>query len=203
MAATIASFGSSYDRKSKLKAFDQTKTDIKGLVDAGIRKIPPIFFHPWDTTPKISTTVVKILVIDLQSTHRASMVEMIREASTNLEALGLNVNHLGDLDCGKGLLFSGHYYPACPQPELTIGTSNHTDDRFLVVLLQEQTEGLKIRHQNPKSKYVLEYSKEINSLLGNRKSSPSLLIEDPKTVLKIDEEPSSLKAAWELLVLDP
>ncbi|KAL7599409.1 hypothetical protein Lser_V15G21286 [Lactuca serriola] len=49
------------------------------------------------------------------------------------------------------------------------------------------------------SKYVLEYSKEINSLLGNRKSSPSSLFEDPKTVLKIDEEPSSLKAAWELL----
>ncbi|CAI9289408.1 unnamed protein product [Lactuca saligna] len=60
-----------------------------------------------------------------------------------------------------------------------------------------------LRHSAPSqvewSKYVLEYSKEINSLLGNRKSSPSSLIEDPKTVLKIDEEPSSLKAAWELL----
>nr|KAJ0208250.1 hypothetical protein LSAT_V11C500233270 [Lactuca sativa] len=80
-----------------------------------------------------------------------------------------------------------------------MGTSNHTDNGFLVVLLQEQTECLQILHQNPKSKYVLEYSKEINSLLGNRKSSPSSLFEDPKTVLKIDEEPSSLKAGWELL----
>ncbi|KAL4592262.1 hypothetical protein LXL04_005250 [Taraxacum kok-saghyz] len=60
-----------------------------------------------------------------------------------------------------------------------------------------------LRHSAPSevewSKYVLEYSKEINSLLGNRKSSPSPLIEDPKTVLKNDEEPSCLKAAWELL----
>ncbi|KAF5773318.1 putative nucleoporin [Helianthus annuus] len=48
------------------------------------------------------------------------------------------------------------------------------------------------------SKYVLEYSKQINSLLGSKKSSPPSLIEDPKTVLKV-EEPNSLKAAWELL----
>ncbi|KAL7593164.1 hypothetical protein Lser_V15G32042 [Lactuca serriola] len=64
------------------------------------------------------------------------------------EALGLNVNHLGDLDCGKGLLFSGHFYPACPQQELTMGTSNHTDDGLLAVLLQDQIGGLQIRHQN-------------------------------------------------------
>ncbi|KAI3687758.1 hypothetical protein L1987_81460 [Smallanthus sonchifolius] len=60
-----------------------------------------------------------------------------------------------------------------------------------------------LRHSAPYdgewSKYVLEYSKEINSLLGSKKSSPTSLIEDPKTVLKNVEEPSSLKAAWELL----
>ncbi|XP_042483468.1 nuclear pore complex protein NUP85 [Macadamia integrifolia] len=46
---------------------------------------------------------------------------------------------------------------------------------------------------------VMEYSKEINSLLGNPKLPPSSGIEDPKTVLKIVEEPTSLKAAWELM----
>ncbi|KAK9079454.1 hypothetical protein SSX86_001125 [Deinandra increscens subsp. villosa] len=60
-----------------------------------------------------------------------------------------------------------------------------------------------LRHSAPYdgewSKYVLEYSKEINSLLGNKKSNPISLIEDPKIVLKNVEEPSSLKAAWELL----
>ncbi|CAI9268476.1 unnamed protein product [Lactuca saligna] len=66
------------------QSFRPKKTGVKGLVDAGIRKIPPILFHPRDTTPKISTAVVKIPVIYLQSTHRASMVEMIREAAANL-----------------------------------------------------------------------------------------------------------------------
>ncbi|KAK4422266.1 Nuclear pore complex protein [Sesamum alatum] len=47
--------------------------------------------------------------------------------------------------------------------------------------------------------HVMEYSKEINSLLGNTKSSVTPTIEDPKTVLKKVEEPTSLKAAWELM----
>ncbi|KAL5783313.1 hypothetical protein ACOSP7_008342 [Xanthoceras sorbifolium] len=49
--------------------------------------------------------------------------------------------------------------------------------------------------------YVLEYSREINSLLGNRQSPPCPLIEDPKAVLKKMEEPTCLKAAWELMEL--
>ncbi|XP_061964781.1 nuclear pore complex protein NUP85-like isoform X2 [Populus nigra] len=44
--------------------------------------------------------------------------------------------------------------------------------------------------------YVMEYSKDINALLGNPKSNDSSLIEDPKEVSK---EPTSLKAAWELM----
>ncbi|KAJ4958812.1 hypothetical protein NE237_025923 [Protea cynaroides] len=47
--------------------------------------------------------------------------------------------------------------------------------------------------------HVMEYSKDINSLLGNPKLPPSSGIEDPKTVLKMVEEPTSLKAAWELM----
>ncbi|KAH9761237.1 nuclear pore complex protein NUP85 [Citrus sinensis] len=46
--------------------------------------------------------------------------------------------------------------------------------------------------------YVLEYSKDISSLLGNQTSTTQSLIEDPKEVLK-DPEPSNLKAAWELM----
>ncbi|XP_050212769.1 nuclear pore complex protein NUP85 isoform X2 [Mercurialis annua] len=48
--------------------------------------------------------------------------------------------------------------------------------------------------------YVMEYSKEISSLLGNDKSSTaSPVIEDPNEVLKKGEEPTCLKAAWDLM----
>ncbi|KAL5542211.1 hypothetical protein UlMin_009921 [Ulmus minor] len=38
-----------YDRLSELKAFDETKAGVKGLVDAGITEIPRIFHHSPDS----------------------------------------------------------------------------------------------------------------------------------------------------------
>ena len=60
------------------------------------------------------------------------------------EALGLDSNHLADIECAKGLSFIGHYYPPCPEPELTMGTAKHSDNDFLTVLLQDQIGGLQI-----------------------------------------------------------
>ncbi|GMH29206.1 hypothetical protein Nepgr_031049 [Nepenthes gracilis] len=62
------------------------------------------------------------------------------------EALGLAPNHLGDMKCAEGVFFSGHYYPACPEPEVAIGTSSHADADFLTVLLQDHVGGLQVLH---------------------------------------------------------
>ncbi|KAL5701960.1 hypothetical protein ACHQM5_027238 [Ranunculus cassubicifolius] len=64
------------------------------------------------------------------------------------EALGLNPNHLKDMDCAKGHILLSHFYPACPQPELTMGTTKHSDPDFLTILLQDQISALQVLHQN-------------------------------------------------------
>ncbi|KAB2599813.1 1-aminocyclopropane-1-carboxylate oxidase 1-like [Pyrus ussuriensis x Pyrus communis] len=64
------------------------------------------------------------------------------------EALGLEPDHLRELECAKDYKFVCHYYPPCPKPEVTLGASKHSDPSFLTILLQDQIGGLQVLHDN-------------------------------------------------------
>ncbi|QHO43919.1 deacetoxyvindoline 4-hydroxylase [Arachis hypogaea] len=64
------------------------------------------------------------------------------------EALELKPSHLKDIDCAEEIFLLAHYFPSCPQPELTLRSSGHWDTSFLTVLLQDQVGGLQVFHEN-------------------------------------------------------
>ncbi|PKI54913.1 hypothetical protein CRG98_024695 [Punica granatum] len=41
----------------------------------------------------------------------------------------------------------GHFYPHCPQPDLTVGIASHTDPGVVTVLLQDQIGGLQVKYE--------------------------------------------------------
>ncbi|PON33326.1 Non-heme dioxygenase N-terminal domain containing protein [Parasponia andersonii] len=92
-AAPAATFKAEYDRATELKAFDETKAGVKGLVDAGISEIPRIFYNSIPEGYIKNSSVVgdaKLLfpVIDLEgltgdSFQRKEIVDRVREASEN------------------------------------------------------------------------------------------------------------------------
>ncbi|KAJ8431823.1 hypothetical protein Cgig2_027568 [Carnegiea gigantea] len=253
----------SYDRKTDLKAFDEGKTGVKGLVDVGVRQIPSIFVRPHEDLAKEFDTCqedLAIPIVDLAHARQCSShgeeiirrviwasdkwgffqvvnhgvpleildeviegVRMFHEQDVDAKkefytrdrsrqvrfncnrdlyestaanwrdtlcvnpvfgseldpellppicrevilgfvnhvirlgdlllellsvGLGLEPNHLREMDCTKTWSLVGHYYPACPEPDLTLGTSKHSDPSFLTILLQDQIGGLQVLHQN-------------------------------------------------------
>ena len=78
-----------YDRAEELKAFDDTKEGVKGLVDAGVVNIPKIFLRPPDEIAEKRQNChrngVKVPVVDMsgieRDDRRREIVEEVRIAS--------------------------------------------------------------------------------------------------------------------------
>lgn len=85
MATTV--LDADYDKKIEVKAFDDTKAGVKGIMDSGITKLPRIFIHGKkehiEKSSKIKKFEYHIPVVDLQFHECANhqmLVNQIRHA---------------------------------------------------------------------------------------------------------------------------
>ncbi|CAL5392444.1 unnamed protein product [Camellia sinensis] len=86
-----AAIETNYDSAQVLKAFDDTKTGVKGLVDAGIARVPKIFIQPPDNLNKTTNPnntqfnfpIIDLTGIDKDPIRHREVVDEIREAAEN------------------------------------------------------------------------------------------------------------------------
>ncbi|KAL3007555.1 hypothetical protein AAZX31_08G341800 [Glycine max] len=159
---------STYDRKAEVKAFNDPKAGVKGLVDIETSasdskfSIPIIDLKDIHSGPALHSEIIsktrsachewvffQVISHGIPISVLDKMIDGIRRFHEQVtEASGLHPSYLKELNCAEGLFILGHYYPACPEPELTMGTTKHTDSNFMTLLLQDQLGGLQVLHQN-------------------------------------------------------
>ncbi|XP_038697210.1 1-aminocyclopropane-1-carboxylate oxidase homolog 1-like [Tripterygium wilfordii] len=99
MAATaISANDKPYDRLKDMKAFDESKAGVKGLVDSGITSIPPFFIHPPDSLSTIVRTSSNpniIPTIDLSGVYSDKRPVLVQQVAHACRELGFFqiVNH--------------------------------------------------------------------------------------------------------------
>ncbi|OVA06777.1 Oxoglutarate/iron-dependent dioxygenase [Macleaya cordata] len=64
------------------------------------------------------------------------------------EGLGLDRDYI-EKSLGEGCqIVASNYYPPCPEPHLTLGLSAHSDHGGLTILMQNEVDGLQVRHND-------------------------------------------------------
>lgn len=117
--------------------FNSPVTDWRDTLSFSMAPDPP--------EPEELPTICRDITIDYSNQVKSLGSTLFELASL---ALGLDPSHLKAMDIAKKLMVYGLYYPPCPQPDLTMGTSKHTDTNSLTILLQDQVSGLQILHQD-------------------------------------------------------
>ncbi|XP_021737909.1 1-aminocyclopropane-1-carboxylate oxidase homolog 1-like [Chenopodium quinoa] len=113
----------------KVAAWRDTMTFIRGSSPPNPQELPlkckDILIHYTNEVMKLGETIYELLS----------------------QALGLESSYLKNIGCNDGIFAPCNYYPACPEPELTIGSATHADSGFITILLPNHIPGLQVLYQ--------------------------------------------------------
>ncbi|CAL5206711.1 unnamed protein product [Lathyrus oleraceus] len=148
-----------------IKAFHEQPAEVKGQVyrrqiGTGVSYISNLDLFTskaasWRDTLQIRTGPIAVEEKEIPEVCRKEVMEWDREVvrvgdillGLLSEGLGLGEEGFKELDLSQGRLMVGHYYPFCPQPNLTVGLNSHADPGALTILLQDHIGGLQVRTQ--------------------------------------------------------
>ncbi|PKI47050.1 hypothetical protein CRG98_032589 [Punica granatum] len=78
--------------------------------------------------------------------HAKGVADKVMELLS--EGLGLEPGMFRELTFSDARTLVGHCYPHCPQPDLTLGITSHTDPGIITVLLTNRVPGLQVKHED-------------------------------------------------------